>query len=86
MNIIIYVGIGIIVLMLLFFIIAVFRGTSEKGLEKMLTKTARVQNNFVNNNEEMLRDTANKMADINKDAVKTIAHSVKEGFEEDDLK
>ena len=31
----------------------------------------------------MLKETANKTADINKDAVKTIAHSVKEGFSDE---
>lgn len=58
--------------------------TSPKHLEKRLTKyggvAARAQNNIINNNEDILKETANKTADINKDAVKTIAHSVKEGF------
>lgn len=84
MNILVVVGIGIVVVFLILFITLVIRGTSEKGLEKNLTKygniAARAQNNVINNNEGILRETANKTADINKDAVKTIAHSVKEGF------
>ncbi len=41
---------------------------------------AKVENNIISNNENILRDTANKTADIQKDAVKTITHSIKQGF------
>ena len=84
MNILVVIGIGIVVVFLILFITLLLRGTSEKGLEKTLTKygnvVAKAQNNVINNNEEILKETANKTADIHKDAVKTIVHSVKEGF------
>ena len=38
MNILVVVGIGIVVVFLILFITLVIRGTSEKGLEKNLTK------------------------------------------------
>ena len=87
MGILAVVGIGIAVVFLILFITLIIRGTSEKGLEKTLTKygniAARAQNNVINNNEEILKETANKTADIHKDAVKTIVHSAKEGWSDD---
>ena len=81
------VVIGIVILFLILFIIFFITGTSQKGLEKKLTKmgniAARAQNNIINNNEDILKETANKTANIHKDAVKTVVHSVKEGLTED---
>ena len=89
MDILVVVGIGIVVVFLIIFIVLLISGTSQKGLEKTLTKygniVARAQNNIINNNEEILRDTSNKTADIHKDAVKTIVHSVKEGLSDDEV-
>lgn len=55
----------------------------EKELTKLGNVVARAQHNIISNNEEILKETANKTANINKEAVKTIAHSIKEGFTED---
>lgn len=87
MQTIVMIGIGIVVILIIVFIISLLTGTTQKGLEKTLTKyanvAARVQNNIINNNEDILRETANKTADIHKGAVKTIVHSVKEGLSDD---
>lgn len=87
METIFMVGIGIVVVLIIVFIIFLLTGTTQKGLEKTFTKygnvTARAQYNIINNNEEILRETANKTADIHKDAVKTIVHSVKDGLSDD---
>ena len=89
MEELIFLGIGIVAFFLILFLIFVLKGTSTKGLEKTLTNlgsaAARAQNNIINNNEDILRETANKTANINKDAVRTMAHAVKEGFTEDNL-
>lgn len=42
-----------------------------------------VKSNVINNNEEILRNIANKQADINKDAVKTTFTAIKEGLQGD---
>ena len=87
MDFFVVLGIAIIVIMVLIFIILLINGTSQKGIEKNLTKALnavmKAQNNAINNNEEILRQSANKTADINKDAIKTMARSVKEGFTDD---
>lgn len=87
MQTLLIVGIGIVVICIFLFIIFAIAGTTQKGLEKTLTKygnvAARAQNNIINNNEEILRETANKTANIHKDAVKTLMHSVKEGLSDD---
>ena len=84
MNSFIIIGIGLVVIFLIVFIILVWRGMSPKGIEKTLTNlgnaTVRAQNNIINDNEEILKNTANKTANINKDAVKVMAQSIKEGF------
>ena len=81
----IFAIVGVIVFLV--FIILVLTSNSEKNLEKMLIKygnaVTRAQNKIINNNEELLRETINKEADIHKDSVKTIAHSVKEGLSDD---
>ena len=81
------VGIAVVVIFLFLFIIFFLTGTSQKGLEKTLTRSmsavAKAQNNVIKNNEEMLKETADKTANIHKDAVKTIVHSVKEGLTDD---
>lgn len=88
MKILIIIGVGAVVVGMISFIISYLKGTSEKGIEKTLTKmanaTIRAQNNVINNNEDILKETADKTANIKKDAVKTIAHSIKEGFSDDD--
>lgn len=67
------------------FLVFAFSGLlTAKGTEKFITKNAEIamkaQNNIVKNNHDMLKETANQVADINKDAVETIMHSVKEGL------
>lgn len=61
---------------------------SPKGMERRLTKmgniVAKAQNNIINNNQDIMKDSATKTANINKEAVKTYAHSIKEGFEDID--
>lgn len=87
METLIMIGIGTVVIFVIAFIILTLTGSSQKGLEKTLTKSmnavVKAQNNVIKNNEDILRENANKNADINKDAVRTIAHSVKEGFTDD---
>lgn len=88
MNIGLMIGIGIGFVLLFLILFVIFVATSgAKDYEKMLTKygnaAVRAQNNIVKNNEDILKETANKTADINKEAVKTIAHSIKEGFTND---
>lgn len=88
MNTSAIIGICIGAVLFISFIIFLIKETSQNGMEKRLSKmvnmAVKVQNETINKNEEMLRDTANKTADINKDAVRTIAHSIKEGFSEND--
>ena len=69
------------------FIICALNLTSTKRLEKKMTAfgnmAVRVQNNIIENNEDILKETANKTANINKDAITTMTHAIKEGFTED---
>ena len=89
MENLLFLGIGIAVIFIILFIIFMISGTSKKGMEKQLTKYMEVavnaQNNIINNNEEKLKNISNKTADINKDAIKTTAHAIKEGLTEDDI-
>lgn len=84
------VGLGIAVLFILFFIISIIRGMSSKGIEKTLTRmgtiAAKAQKNILMNNEQYLIYSANKQADINKDAIKTTVHAIKEGLTKDEIK
>lgn len=84
------IGIIAVVVVLFIFILLNLKGTSQKYIEQELEKMAntaiRTQNNIVKNNEDILKETADKTADINKDAVKTIASSIKDGLTEDDDK
>ena len=57
----------------------------EKELTRLGTIVAKAQKNILINNEENLRFSANKQADINKDAIKTTMHAIKEGLTEDAL-
>ena len=41
------------------------------------------RSNIINNNEDLLRDMANKQADINKGAVKTTFSAIREGLQGD---
>ena len=70
-------------------LIILFKGLfSEKSMEKQLTKMGnaamKAQANILKNNEDIMRESANKTADIHKDAVETIAHALKDGFTEDE--
>ena len=75
---------GVFIIIFIAFIIFFITGTSRKGLEKRLTRSmsilAKAQNNVMKNNEDILRQNANITADINKDAIRTMSHAVKEGF------
>lgn len=77
--------IGIVLVCLILFI-TIVSSSSYKGIEKQLTKMGKAvvnaQNNILNENEEALKSAANKNADIHKEAVKTMASAVKEGFSE----
>lgn len=57
---------------------------SEKDMEKILTKLNQVginsKKNILDENEDTLKEIADKNADINKDAVKEYAKSIKEGL------
>ena len=80
--------IGIILLCVILFI-AIVSESSYKGIEKQLTKmgkaVANAQKNILDENEEVLKETANKNADINKEAVKSMASAVKDGFSEGEI-
>lgn len=60
---------------------------SKDDIEDISTTLGEVavnaQSNIINNNEELLRNMANKQADINKDAVKTTFSAIREGLEGD---
>lgn len=88
MFFLIYVGIGFVLIALLLLIIFVLKGTSEKSLEKTMTKygnaAVKAQHNIINNNKDILKETTDATADIHKDAVKTITHSIKEGLSDDE--
>ena len=88
MNTGLIIGIAVVIAFLFIFIFSILTGFSEKSMEKRLTKmgniVTRAQANIVNDNEKIMTETANKSANINKEAVKTIAHAVKEGFFEED--
>lgn len=57
---------------------------SEEDMEKILTKLNQVginsKKNILDENEDTLKEIADKNADINKDAVKEYAKSIKEGL------
>ena len=59
---------------------------SEKDMEKILTKLNQVginsKKNILDENEDTLKEIADKNADINKDAVKEYAKSIKEGLKD----
>lgn len=65
-----------------------FKMSSTKGLEKRLAERmnmiAKIQNDVIKNNKELYKETADISAEIRKDAIKTMAYAVKEGFEEND--
>lgn len=88
MDILAMAIIGVGVIFGIVFIISIFTGMSQKGMEKTLTKSmsaiAKAQNNVIKENEKILRENANKTSDINKDAVQTITHAIKEGFTDED--
>ena len=89
MDSFVIIGISIVVIFFIIFIALIIRGSSQNNLEKTLTKMGdamiKAQNNIINNNEEILKETSDKTADIHKDAVKTIAHSIKEGLSDEDI-
>ena len=78
---------AVFIIIFVAFIIFFITGTSRKGLEKRLTRSmsilAKVQNNVMKNNEDILRQNADMNADINKDAIRIMSKAVKEGFSDD---
>ena len=54
----------------------------QKDLAKYAEMEIKTQNDIIKKNEETLKETADISANINKDAVKTIAKSAKEGWTE----
>lgn len=52
----------------------------EDVMENLGNISANAQNNIINQNEDILRNIANKQADINKDAIKTTVGAVKAGW------
>jgi len=80
------VGLAILGLAVLYAVIAIIRAISPKGMEKELTKmgtiVANAQKNILTNNEEILTYNANKTANINKEAITTVSHAIKDGFAE----
>lgn len=65
-----------------------FNGMKQKDLEKTLTElgsiAAKARKNILIENEDELRFSANKQAEINKDAIKTSMHAIKEGLTEEE--
>ncbi len=88
MNILLVLAIVGIVIILIVLTTYIITGTSEKRMEKKLTQMGntaiKVRSNIINNNEEILKETMDKGVDISKNAIKTIARSVKEGLSDDD--
>ena len=88
MNMPLLIGImaGVIVILLVVIIVFMLKGMSTRVLEKDIVKMSeavvRAQNKIIKNNEEMLKDTADRSAKINRDAIKSKASAVKEGFED----
>ena len=74
---------AIIIILILAFSGLYTRKGTEKFLRKRANFIAKVQNDIINDNQEIMEDTANKKAEIHKDAVKTILHSAKEGLSYD---
>ena len=60
---------------------------SKEDMQQILSTmgdvTAKSQNDVINNNEEILRDSANRYANINKNAVKTTFSGIGEGMYEE---
>lgn len=81
-ELMIIAGICIVVIVVIVILFITFSKT--KGMEKTLTKMGnelvKAQANIIKNNEDIMKETANRTANINKDATKTMANAVKEGF------
>lgn len=60
---------------------------SKQDMEDVMTNLGNVavnsRNNIINENEDVLRDLANKQAEINKDAIKTTASAIRDGFSDE---
>lgn len=58
---------------------------TKEDLEELITDLGEVsvnaQNNIVNENEDILRNVANKTTDINKDAIETTIGAIKRGWD-----
>ena len=52
----------------------------EDVIENFGNISANAQNNIINQNEDILRNIATKQANINKDAIRTTASAIREGF------
>jgi len=53
----------------------------ENIMKNMGNVMANSQNDIINQNEEILKNIANKNAEINKDAIRTTVSAIKDGFE-----
>lgn len=75
----------IIVLILfgIFLIAMFFTFGTKKGLVRQQKKMAEIDNACLKASKDILKETVDMQADIHKDAVKTLAHSIKEGFTDD---
>ncbi|MDD6468261.1 MAG: hypothetical protein PUF50_08795 [Erysipelotrichaceae bacterium] len=84
MEMISFLIIAFVAIFLIIFVISSLFGSSQRRMEKKLTKMAnsliRVQNSVIQQNEDLLKDTANRSASIQKDAIRTVVHTVKEGW------
>ena len=57
-----------------------FENLFEDVIENFGNISANAQNNIINQNEDILRNIATKQANINKDAIRTTASAIREGF------
>lgn len=80
----IILGIALVIVLLIVMIVSIFTSSSEKELTKMGNAVAKAKYNVTTNNKEILKKTADETADIHKDAVETIMHSVKNGLSDND--
>ena len=84
------ITVGFIILAILFilFFISLINLSSTKGIEKELTRmgtaVASAQNNILQNNADIMKQSANINADIHKDAIRTTMKAVKDGLTDTD--
>ncbi len=73
----------VIILWAIFLLTMLFKFGTKKGIAKQAKKMAEINNESLKASKEILKENADMEADIHKDAVKTMAHSIKEGFTDD---